>query len=353
MLKIFSGVFRRAATSCIPVCQPMAAAFIFSLTIFLLGSGAVDARTIHVDAQAANGNGTASAPFRSITRAASHASPGDVVLVRAGVYHEQVKISTSGRSGAPLVVRADRGAVIDGRNTPAGSSLVEIFGNYVIFEGFQVQNARRTGISLWGTFNVTIRSNAVIASQGAGIWVGHDQRGKSGQNLIESNVVLDNGRMNRARNRSSGWPVAIAIAVSDATVVRSNQVYENFGEGIGVLSSNGVEVSRNTVYDNFSVNIYLDNAPLTMVQANLIGSTGNRDFFRSNRPADSVLIANEATRLPMKSVGIAVVSNTMIGVRDVYYGTFGLNTGLHNSVLAPNRIESARWLVPGSGAAGS
>lgn len=330
----------------------IAAMIAIALGFTLLFSSMVAAKTIHVDAQARNGNGTAGSPFKSISQAVAQAGPGDVVSVRSGIYKEQVKIDKSGRAKSPITVRGERGAVIDGTGLPKGTSLVEILGNHIVFEGFRVQNSPRTGVALWGAFNVTVRSNTVIANQGAGIWVGHHSRGKSGRNVIEFNAVIDNARMNQARSRNSGWPPGIAVAASDGTVVRSNYVHDNFGEGIGVLSSINVEVTGNTVFDNFSVNIYLDNAPETKVQRNLIGSTGNRKFFRHNSPPASVLIANEVTAIQMPSSGILVASNTMVGVKDVYYGTYGRNTGLHNSIISPNKVQPARWMVPPARTAG-
>lgn len=341
-----SEALRRLSVSRLSLWQSIAGMITLSLVFMLLFTGMLSARTIHVDAQARNGNGTAGAPFKSISHAVSQAAPGDIVLVRSGVYKERIKVSKSGRPETPITIRGERGAVIDGSSTRKGAPLVDILGSDIVFEGFQVQNSHQTGIAVFGGNNVIVRSNIVVASYGAGIWVGHEHPGQSAHNVIESNIVVNNARMNKTRRRSSGWPPGIAISVSDGTIIRSNHVYGNFGEGIGVLSSTGVEISGNTVFDNFSVNVYLDNAPQTKVHRNLIGSTGNRKFFRHNRPPAGVLIANEKTRLPLPSTGILVVSNTMIGVPDVYYGDYGQNTGLQNSVISPNRIVSSRWLVP-------
>jgi parallel beta-helix repeat protein len=310
------------------------------------------ARTLYVDASAAGGRGSSDAPFKSINQAAQHARPGDTILVRRGVYSGQVKVYQNGRAGAPIVIKGERGAIIDGSRTRV-DTLVEIGGSHIVFEGFEIRNASRTGIGLWGTFHTIVRKNVVVGSQGAGIWVGHHQRGRSGQNIVEKNLIVDNARMNISRKRSSGWPIGIAIAVSDQSIVRSNRVYENHGEGIGVLSSTNVKVYDNTVYDNFSVNIYLDNAPQSHVKSNIIGSTGNKTFFRHKRPPEGVMIANEKTRHQMPSRGITVVSNTLVGVQDVSYGTYGMNTGLHDSVIAQNKVQPNKWLSVPRGVAGS
>src|SRR5262245_25100631 len=53
------------------------------------------------------GPGTESAPFCTITGALNaHHAPGDLLLVKPGVYREQVIVPASGTAGSPLVIRA-------------------------------------------------------------------------------------------------------------------------------------------------------------------------------------------------------------------------------------------------------
>jgi len=60
--------------------------------------------TYHVDAQ--NGKdtnpGSREEPFRTILRASLVARPGDTVLIRQGIYHEQILGGASGEKGAPI-----------------------------------------------------------------------------------------------------------------------------------------------------------------------------------------------------------------------------------------------------------
>lgn len=53
--------------------------------------------------------GSADHPFKTISRAAQAAMPGDTVLVRAGVYRERVSPPRGGATGKPIVYRAVRG----------------------------------------------------------------------------------------------------------------------------------------------------------------------------------------------------------------------------------------------------
>lgn len=63
------------------------------------------ALTYHVDVRTGSdaNPGTAEAPFRSILRASQAARAGDTVLVREGVYHEQILGGASGVQGSPIV----------------------------------------------------------------------------------------------------------------------------------------------------------------------------------------------------------------------------------------------------------
>lgn len=63
-----------------------------------------------------NGNGTVEKPFRKISQAALVAMPGDEVIVKDGVYHEEVSPKFAGTEKKRIVYRAEnsRGAVITG-----------------------------------------------------------------------------------------------------------------------------------------------------------------------------------------------------------------------------------------------
>lgn len=59
--------------------------------------------------------GTANAPFRSLTRAASAAQPGDAIRVRPGTYYETLDTPRSGTASAPIHLIAEgAGVVLDG-----------------------------------------------------------------------------------------------------------------------------------------------------------------------------------------------------------------------------------------------
>ena len=89
------------------------------LLLLALLAGRAKAGTYHVGGAnpcSSTGPGTLAQPYCTISAAlAAHHAPGDSILVEPGVYRETVTISTSGTSGAPIVLRANGpGVVIDG-----------------------------------------------------------------------------------------------------------------------------------------------------------------------------------------------------------------------------------------------
>lgn len=316
----------------------VAAAALLSLTS-LAGAASLYVSTSGRDTN----SGTISSPFRTISRAARSATPGTVVYVRRGTYRELVRIYRSGTSSAPIVFKPypSELVVIDGASTPDDTSLVEIGGDYVRFDGFHVRNSKKTGISSWATHHVTIHGNRITGSKRGAIWVGASSPGQSHSNVIAGNVATGNCLVNLDKRASGEWPVAVALAVSDNSIIRGNRVYKNHGEGIGALSSTGTQIVGNVSYDNYSILIYLDNAPSTRATGNIAYHTGDQTFFRSGRPARGIQIANEWTDVQLPSRYINVTGNVLAGVGRVTYGTYGANTGLRDSVTSPNTIHSS------------
>ena len=86
-------------------------------------AGVAGAKTIHVSATGQDESaGTEHAPLRTIQKAADAATPGDVVIVHAGIYRETVTVPRSGEPGHPITYRAAPGehVVINGTEPVVG-----------------------------------------------------------------------------------------------------------------------------------------------------------------------------------------------------------------------------------------
>ena len=67
------------------------------LYVSLLGMSTASANQYYVDASRGNdaANGSSNAPFATIQKAADIVKPGDTVIIRPGVYYENVVLTTT------------------------------------------------------------------------------------------------------------------------------------------------------------------------------------------------------------------------------------------------------------------
>jgi hypothetical protein len=90
--------------------------FILAICLFVPGQSA-HARTWVVDQKNPRasdaGNGSASHPFRTISRAAELAQPGDEVVVHAGIYRERVAPKRGGEDAKPITYTAAPGETVE------------------------------------------------------------------------------------------------------------------------------------------------------------------------------------------------------------------------------------------------
>lgn len=100
-------------------------------------------RTFYVvPEQGIGGDGSPERPFRGLEAAEANAQPGDLFVLRPGLYSVPGhRILTSGRSGQPIVYRGEDGAILDG----AGSDVLLDANDtaHRWFEGLVFQNADR------------------------------------------------------------------------------------------------------------------------------------------------------------------------------------------------------------------
>jgi len=90
----------------------------------------VPTNTIYVNASATvGGDGSATAPYRTIQEGVNRATPGTQVLVADGVYSESVTFPASGMSGSWIQVKAQGGgAVLDGSTSIAAEDWIPVEG---------------------------------------------------------------------------------------------------------------------------------------------------------------------------------------------------------------------------------
>ena len=93
----------------------------------LVGAVPASAATYYVDNQnpvsTDSGTGTLAIPYRTISAAvAQRGTAGNTIIVRSGIYPEQVTLGASGTSTSPIVIRADGSVTLDGADSFATSA---------------------------------------------------------------------------------------------------------------------------------------------------------------------------------------------------------------------------------------
>src|SRR5437773_2635750 len=166
-------------------------------------------RCYYVDAAAGNdGNpGDSARPLRTVQHAADLVNPGDMVIVRDGVYtgssSEVLAIGRGGSASNWVVFRAEHkwGAVLDGQGTPGVQGVsdagVHFSASFVRVEGFEIRGMWHDGVDM-GATDIVLSGNHIhnvggyCESSGLGISA---IAAYSSNVVIEQNVIHDIGRL--------------------------------------------------------------------------------------------------------------------------------------------------------------
>jgi len=230
-----------------------AVTFLLSLVIGLVACGGTtsptQARTFYVDANvgddAASGDGAH--PFRTVQHAADLVNPGDVVVMRNGVYTgggSVLDIQRGGTAGNYVVFRAavQWGAILDGGQTshtqPNGSENgVYLGASFVRVEGLEIRNVWHDGISpASGVSDFQIVGNHI---HDVGRYCESGGIGLSAMTFINDNVVIEQNLIHDIGRDSTG----------ENGCNPGNTYWQNHDHGIYLSSGNNVIVRNNVFYN--------------------------------------------------------------------------------------------------------
>lgn len=266
-----------------------------------------------------SGQGTASAPYCTISAAAAKATAGKTVRVAAGTYAERVKPAYSGTALAPVVYAADPGVVVSG-----------------------AANGFRLSARSW----ITVRGFTVRSTTGIGIYASDS-----------SNLLIEDNDVAYAGQPVSGLTAkGISLSATSASRVSGNVTHHNTDAGIyvGGLSS-GIVVAGNTSYANArgytraAAGIDVRNSPGTVVDGNR--TYGNEDSGINiwSAAQDCLVVSNVVFRNGdhgidlHKVAGARVVSNTVHqNVDSGIEATGSTGSVLTNNISSDNGINSPR-----------
>ncbi|MGC3997819.1 MAG: right-handed parallel beta-helix repeat-containing protein [Anaeromyxobacter sp.] len=259
----------------------------------------------HVDAAAGNdaNAGTSAAPWKTISKAARTAQPGDVVNIRSGTYRERVTVTVSGTAGAPITFQPAAGATVAIVGDPAfaGNPLLYVNGQHDLrFVGLQVRDYATTRV----TYGVRIQDSSSVELDG--LKVSGISSGAAGMAALPvivfgtkaasptRNIVVRRSEI-ASSNTNPGQALTVLGNV-DGFRLEGNFIHDVNGIGIDVAGNTGATVPASPpagyVYDpatdrarNGSVNgntvlrcgtigIYLQGAWNDLVERNTVRSCG-------------------------------------------------------------------------------
>ncbi len=200
--------------------------------------------------------GSQEKPWRTIQKAADTLVAGETVLIRGGVYPEQITPRNSGDSNNEITYTAYPGetVIIDGTGIALADDLAGLFEiveqRYLRISGLQVRNsgpfADNAGILILASEQITVENNTTFNTASSGIGVWHSQEIVMVGNIVERAGV-------------GGGQECITVAGSQGFEVRENLVIDCQKEGIDAKdgSSNGL-IDHNVVTHPREVGIYVD-----------------------------------------------------------------------------------------------
>ncbi len=308
-------------------------------------------------------SGTADSPWQTLSHASRNVGPGDVVLIRAGTYTNQLtNVASRGEPGRRIVFRnypgerpviqGTGGFNSDGSKVWGGIHLVEPAA-YLTFSGLEVAGTSDTvdtaGVMLWRTHHITVRNLNIHDFGGGGVNAASSEKLTIENNIIRNNAqwrpeaasgisiyqaidfdgqtsgytnIIRNNRVSHNENLvphtsgefTDGNCIVIDrfrdVGYTGRTLIANNVCSDNGGRGIHIFRSDNVHVLNNTLYHNRKTSQLTGDGELSTFEADNV-------LFRNNLvwPRDGLRAAN-----PWLSTRIRFDNNLFVGSNGVRHG---------------------------------
>jgi len=251
--------------------------------------------------------GTNTFPFATITHGVNQLDPGDVLIVKTGIYSEIVTIDgnlTGGDATGDIIVRGQANAIIDGTAlSPSGNQgLLNIFdAQFVTFENITLRN-----------FSTTSGTN--ITDTPMGIYI----HGSSHDITIKDNIIHDIKNLSTCnQNTNNCYPGANGIGVFGDSVF-----------GMQDLSFINNEV-YNCVLGSSEAFVLNGNIDRFTLEGNYVHDNNNIgfDFIGYEGTCSSCTIENDRVRNGLVKGNTAINNSTTLFGGNPWYGNDGESAG--------------------------
>jgi parallel beta-helix repeat protein len=229
-------------------------------------------RTLHVapNGSDANDGTTPATALRTLQRAAELSRPGDLVSIGAGIYREDVRVTTPGTPGQPIVFRGETGAILDGADADIDAGVAWTNAGNGVWShvtGFATGHVVSDQGRLFRYDNLAaLRSLAAGAPggflfDGATLWLKFSDGSAPAQRQLhvarlDEGMYLDGVAHVRIEN------LEIRHYGSDA-----------YGKGVYLRHADDVIVSGNRIHDIGSAGIWVKGGERNLVEGNDVGDT--------------------------------------------------------------------------------
>ena len=267
--------------------------------------------------------------YAKIQWAIDNATAGDTIIVRDGVYYENVVIDKS------LTLKSENGSASCILDASGEGDVIAITADGATLEGFTVKNGS-TGIKITSNNNV-IGNNTITSNTNSGIYL----QSSSGNIIISNTVAFNNygiylsfsSNNTIANNIIKNNYHGIHLESLSNTTAITNNIIENNTYGVYLLDSISITLSNNTMTEN---SIYIFGNSLLHYNTHEIYSSNtvngkpvyylkNQSEVRVPEGAGQIILANCSDIL----VENQILNNASVGIEIAYSSNVTVN---NNSV---------------------
>jgi hypothetical protein len=246
--------------------------------------------------------GTDGPGYTTVPPAIAAMQPGDMVMIRGGVYVTPIVIQKSGTAAAHLQISGAIGetVIIDIGATPGAINGVDIQSQqYVDVSHLIIRNAPYFGFKGDGSNHLTLTDSEIAFSGDGGIVF------TSASNIIVSGCSVHH---NNQKGDSSKME-AISLQMVDTFQVTNCLIFDNAKEGIDSKygSVNGT-ISENQLYGNHGPHIYLDGTSFVAVFNNIC-----HDATSSSKAGIGVSVESTYNTVQAPSHDLQIYNNLIYG----------------------------------------
>jgi parallel beta-helix repeat protein len=261
------------------------------------------------------------ADFSKIQDAVNAANPGDLILVKAGTYYENVVVDKNNLtiSGENPVT-----TIIDGEGL---GNVTYVTGNNIAIQNFTLKNSAKwawSGALYVENANNTIIQNNSIINNRFGIYLEN-----SSNNTISGNYLTNNDE-------------SIFLVNSSNNTIYGNDLISNI-HAIDLRFSSINIISKNNLTNNTGVGIYLSDSSSNNIISNNNITNHNQGIVIYAISSDNTIIGNNIINNGFSGIALHDSNNNAISGNNITRSLYGIHVGGSSNVFSGNMLSDNKY----------